>query len=62
MVYDGYTGISDQALCEIISKIKHDMPESGYNMVRGILHSQGITCLYHESNNVLVQLIQLILL
>ena len=37
-----FTTISDEQLCEKAMKIKHDMPEIGYNMLRGVLRAQGI--------------------
>lgn len=37
-----FTQISDQELCEQARAIKQDMPEIGYNMMRGVLRSRGI--------------------
>ena len=38
-----FTTISDEQLCENAMKIKHDMPEIGYNnTLRGVLRAQGI--------------------
>ena len=36
------TSISDQELPHVVVSIKHDMPDIGYNMMRGILCSHGI--------------------
>ena len=37
-----FTSISDQELRDVVVSIKHDMPDIGYNMMRGILRSRGI--------------------
>ena len=38
----GFTQIFDQDLAEHVRCIKQDMPEIGYNMMRGVLRSRGI--------------------
>lgn len=38
----GFTHISDDELRHHVQSLKQDMPEVGYNMMRGILRSQGI--------------------
>ena len=44
MVGDEYrfTSVSDQELHDLVVSVKRDMPEIGYNMMRGILRSRGI--------------------
>ena len=37
-----FVRISDHDLCYLVGRIKRDMPEIGYNMMRGLLQSQGI--------------------
>ena len=37
-----FTPISDQELRGHIQTIKQDMPEIGYNIMRGVLRSRGI--------------------
>ena len=37
-----FTELSDNELLEVVEEIKHDMPEIGYNMLKGILRSRGI--------------------
>ena len=37
-----FSEISDNELLDYIAAITHDMPEIGYNMLRGVLRSQGI--------------------
>ena len=37
-----FTSISDQELRDVVVSIKRDMPDIGYNMMRGILRSRGI--------------------
>ena len=37
-----FTRISDEELHDVVVSVKRDMPDIGYNMMRGILHSRGI--------------------
>lgn len=39
---DNFSPVSDQELYDEVRAIKEDMPEIGYNMMKGILRSRGI--------------------
>lgn len=41
-VYPSFTSISDENLNHHVKEIKKDMPDIGYNMMRGVLQARGI--------------------